>query len=173
MPTNKPRFTITMDESLFQQIEEFRFKHRYKNQTQAVLALIENGIDDLLQQSDEPKTPNLSSLTPEELQLVEDYRSMEPDGQAYIRQTVRIAKPMYSKTPVVVAVSESPPPDRESDPPPVLGVSVADLTPEEAARYNYEVDCYKQETLAAIVGNRQQLSSFDCFASDTDKSKTG
>lgn len=47
MPTDKPRFTITMDDDLYRRIEDFKFKHRYKNQTQAVLALIDMGIASL------------------------------------------------------------------------------------------------------------------------------
>lgn len=97
MPTSKPRFTITMDESLFQQIEEFRFNHRYKNQTQAVLALIEKGIDDLLQQSNicEERDPDI--LTPYERQLVEDYRSINEQGQEYVRQSLYMAKQTFKK----------------------------------------------------------------------------
>lgn len=97
MPTTKPRFTITMDEALFQQVEEFRFKHRYKNQTQAVLALIEKGINDLLQQVNSPETGGSGALTPDERQLLNDYRSMNKQGQEYIRQTMFMAKQTYKK----------------------------------------------------------------------------
>ena len=47
MPTNKPRFTITIEEDLFQRIEDFKYEYRYKNQTQAVLALIEMGLSEM------------------------------------------------------------------------------------------------------------------------------
>ena len=47
MPTDKPRFTITMDEELYRKIEDFKFQYRYKNQTQAVLALIDMGIESI------------------------------------------------------------------------------------------------------------------------------
>ena len=47
MPTDKPRFTITMDEELYRKIEDFKFQYRYKNQTQAVLALIDLGIESI------------------------------------------------------------------------------------------------------------------------------
>jgi hypothetical protein len=53
MPTDKPRFTITMDDDLLQRIDEFKFSNRYKNQTQAVIALIEKGIDTLALQDEE------------------------------------------------------------------------------------------------------------------------
>ena len=44
MPTDKPRFTITVDDDLYNQITEYRFSNRMKNQTQAVLSLIDKGL---------------------------------------------------------------------------------------------------------------------------------
>lgn len=43
MPTIKPRVTITMTEEQLNRIEDFRFSKRMKNQTQAILSLIEAG----------------------------------------------------------------------------------------------------------------------------------
>jgi hypothetical protein len=65
MPTEKPRFTITMDESLFNQIEEFKFNGRYKNQTKAVLALIEKGLSDY-EIANEKESPSMGEPTPED-----------------------------------------------------------------------------------------------------------
>ena len=47
MPTIKPRVTITMTEEQLQKIEDLRFKKRFKNQTQAILALIDAGFETL------------------------------------------------------------------------------------------------------------------------------
>ncbi len=47
MPTQKPRVTITVDEEQLNEIEDYRFKNRMKNQTQAILSLIEKGLDEL------------------------------------------------------------------------------------------------------------------------------
>ena len=44
MPTSKPRLTITLDETLQQAIENYQFSNRCKNQTQAILTLIEAGL---------------------------------------------------------------------------------------------------------------------------------
>jgi len=46
MPTNKPRFTITLDEELLERIENYRFENRCPNRTQAVLDLLHMGLDD-------------------------------------------------------------------------------------------------------------------------------
>ncbi len=45
MPTNKPRFTITFDEEMFQAIEDFRFERRFKTQSKAVTELIRLGLE--------------------------------------------------------------------------------------------------------------------------------
>lgn len=45
VPIEKPRVTITMTEEQLAQIEEYGFGNKIKNQTQAILSLIEKGID--------------------------------------------------------------------------------------------------------------------------------
>lgn len=45
MPTDKPRFTITIDEDLLKRLEDYRFEHRCRNRTQAVLELMRKGLD--------------------------------------------------------------------------------------------------------------------------------
>ena len=44
--TEKPRITITVDEQTLQQIEDFRFEHRYPNRSQAMVALLQIGIEE-------------------------------------------------------------------------------------------------------------------------------
>lgn len=47
MPTEKPRATITVSPEQLQQINNYRFKNKMKNQTQAILSLIESGLAEL------------------------------------------------------------------------------------------------------------------------------
>ena len=47
MPTEKPRVTITMSQEELKKIEDFRFNHKMKNQTQAILALVRAGFEEL------------------------------------------------------------------------------------------------------------------------------
>lgn len=47
MPTEKPRYTITMDEELLKQVDDFRFENRYATRTQATLELIRLGLEKL------------------------------------------------------------------------------------------------------------------------------
>lgn len=53
MPTNKPRYTITLDSELLQKIDDFRFENRFPNRTQATLELIRIGIATLEKEQDD------------------------------------------------------------------------------------------------------------------------
>ena len=55
MPTEKPRYTITLDEEMLKKIDDFRFENRYPNRTQATLALIRLGIEALEKEQEEKK----------------------------------------------------------------------------------------------------------------------
>lgn len=45
MATEKPRYSITMDEELFNAIEDFRFENRYQTRNLATLDLIRMGLE--------------------------------------------------------------------------------------------------------------------------------
>jgi len=47
MPTEKPRYTITLDEEMLRRIDDYRFENRFANRTQATLNLINIGMDAL------------------------------------------------------------------------------------------------------------------------------
>lgn len=44
MATNKPRYPISVDEELFQQIEDFRFGRRFQTRSEATVELIRLGL---------------------------------------------------------------------------------------------------------------------------------
>lgn len=47
MPTEKPRFTVIVDEELLKQIDDFRFENRYPSRSAATLELIRRGIQQI------------------------------------------------------------------------------------------------------------------------------
>ena len=47
MPTNKPRYTVIVDEELLKKIDDFRFENRYPSRSAATLELIRIGIEAL------------------------------------------------------------------------------------------------------------------------------
>ncbi|MDL2236325.1 hypothetical protein LJC56_00610 [Christensenellaceae bacterium OttesenSCG-928-K19] len=50
MPTEKPRYTITLDEEMLKKIDDFRFENRFANRTKATLELIRIGLDTIEKQ---------------------------------------------------------------------------------------------------------------------------
>jgi len=49
MATTKPRYTVSVDEELFQRIEDFRFEHRFQTRSEATVELIRLGLEALEQ----------------------------------------------------------------------------------------------------------------------------
>lgn len=47
MPTEKPRYTIIVDEELLKKIDDFRFENRYPSRSSATLELIRLGMEAL------------------------------------------------------------------------------------------------------------------------------
>lgn len=47
MATEKPRFTITMEESLLDAVDDFKFENRIKNQSKAIVELVKLGLEEL------------------------------------------------------------------------------------------------------------------------------
>lgn len=47
MATDRPRYTISVDNELFQQIENFRFEYRYQTRSEATAELIRLGLQQL------------------------------------------------------------------------------------------------------------------------------
>jgi hypothetical protein len=47
MPTEKPRYTIIVDDELLKKIDDFRFENRYPSRSAATLELIRLGMESL------------------------------------------------------------------------------------------------------------------------------
>lgn len=53
MATKRPRYTVSVDEEMFQKIEDFRFRHRYQTRSEATVELIRLGLEALKRQEEE------------------------------------------------------------------------------------------------------------------------
>lgn len=78
MPTKKPRITITMSEEQLKNIEKYQHTNKIKNQTQAILSLINAGFKEL-------GSSNIDYINyhDDELifDLVEKYTELDPHGK--------------------------------------------------------------------------------------------
>ena len=52
MATDKPRYSITLDEELFKEVEDFRFERRYQTRNQATVELIRIGLAEIKKQQE-------------------------------------------------------------------------------------------------------------------------
>lgn len=91
MATDKPRFSITLDPEMLEDVLKYKEDNRLSTQSKAIQHLIEIGVRDAQQNVPAPAP----ALSPDEAQLVEDYRSLNKDGREYIRQTMAMAKRSY------------------------------------------------------------------------------
>ena len=57
MPTEKPRFTITVSDELNSAIEDYQHRARTKNKTQAVVELMEIGMERISKEINNKKSP--------------------------------------------------------------------------------------------------------------------
>ena len=45
MSTNRPRYTVSVDDDLFSKIEDFRFENRFQTRAEATVELIRLGLE--------------------------------------------------------------------------------------------------------------------------------
>lgn len=58
MATNKPRLLVTVDEEMFEMIDDFQHRNHYPNRSMAMEALLHAGLQVLKEQNDPtPKKP--------------------------------------------------------------------------------------------------------------------
>lgn len=55
MATNKPRYTVSVDDEMFNAIENFRFKNRFQTRSEATVELIRLGLEQLEKEQAEAK----------------------------------------------------------------------------------------------------------------------
>lgn len=53
MATDKPRYTVSVDNDLFQKIEDFRFERRFQTRSEATVELIRLGLESLKKEQKE------------------------------------------------------------------------------------------------------------------------
>lgn len=80
MPTTKPRVTFTISPEKLSEVENFQFGNKIKNQTQAILTLIEKGLSDF-----ESGIKNAPSISDEAMKIARDYDNLDGHGKSIVR----------------------------------------------------------------------------------------
>ncbi len=95
MSTNRPRYTVSVDNELLREIEDFQYENRYKTRSSATVELIRLGIRWLLD-----GRPDLAqSLADDDHTLIEAYRALNDEGKEKAREYIADLKgnPRYKK----------------------------------------------------------------------------
>lgn len=58
MATNRPRYTVSVDEELFKRIEDFRFEKRFQTRSEATVELIRLGLEALKKEAEKAENQN-------------------------------------------------------------------------------------------------------------------
>ena len=53
MATNKPRYTVSVDDEMFKAIEDFRFENRFQTRSEATVELIRLGLEQIKKEQQE------------------------------------------------------------------------------------------------------------------------
>ena len=118
MATDKPRFSITVSEELYNSINEYQHEHRIQTQTKAIVELLKIGIEHILSDSEsvsetvtehkvEPYVQFFESLTPQDqqklLEVLQPYKELDLEDRAEVRGELRgtmnqmLKAPKYSQ----------------------------------------------------------------------------
>lgn len=86
MPTNKPRFMVTVSDELHQQIDNYRFENRCRSQTEAVIQLMERGLavlqgDSAGNEATKKEPTLLGELTEKERAFLNSFASLNPTNR--------------------------------------------------------------------------------------------
>lgn len=83
MPTEKPRVTFTISRERLSELEAYQHDNKIKNQTQAILSLIEKGLSDF-----EPAVKKTPSLSDEAVKVARDYQGLDRWGRQVVRSVI-------------------------------------------------------------------------------------
>lgn len=80
MPTEKPRVTFTIKQEMLDKVDEFRYATKAKNQSQAILSLLEKGLEEA-----EQKTKKAPLYSSEAMDIARRYSDLDIYGKDTIR----------------------------------------------------------------------------------------
>lgn len=88
MATDKPRFSLTMDDSLLEMVENYQIKHGYSTKSRAIQALVKAGLDDM-HQEERKKTKKSPSLEDGDEEILNMYHRLDSEDKLIIKGEMR------------------------------------------------------------------------------------
>ena len=81
MPTDKPRFTVTIPDDMMKEIDDYRFKNRCRSQSQAINELLKKGFDVLFSKGQNAERPAEAGGPSDESRFMELYSRLDAEGR--------------------------------------------------------------------------------------------
>ena len=113
MPTDKPRVTFAIDEEKLAKLESYRYDNKIKNQTQAILSLIDKGLSLVESEESEHKksSPSTAEAAPGDeyisleesnrllvaLGLIKEGQDLSDDDLAFLEHIIGLLEAWFSK----------------------------------------------------------------------------
>lgn len=87
MPTDKPRFMVTVSPDVYRQIDEYRFFYKFRSQSQAINELIERGLNSLKSMDESERT---IAIDPEVSYVATHYNALDQHGRVAVRNILDV-----------------------------------------------------------------------------------
>ena len=84
MATEKPRFSITIEPRMLEQVEEFQYENKMKSQSRAIIELVRRGLAEMDPNDESGKVVELPPSSAA-LQLAKDFEKLDSHGKAVLR----------------------------------------------------------------------------------------
>ena len=92
MGTDRPRFSVTMSEEMYDKINQYQHENRFSTQTKAISKLLEIGLKSIQEELNPPikaeKTAP-SELSEEAQQVAQDYSQLDQPGKNVVRVVIQ------------------------------------------------------------------------------------
>lgn len=99
MPTQKPQYTIILDDELLKKVDDFQFNNRYRSRSSATVELIKIAMDTF--EGKEPKEPQKKepALSEQEENLIALYRQLDERRQEELLDYANYKRAQNKTTP--------------------------------------------------------------------------
>lgn len=88
MATDKPRFTITIDEETLERVSDYKKRRNISTQSKAIASLVQMALTDLEAEGVLPKRKIASSLSDEAIEVAYAYDRADEKSKGLVRYTL-------------------------------------------------------------------------------------
>lgn len=99
MATENQRYTVSVDDELFQEIENYRFKNRFQTRSKATVDLIRYALEHLKKETTKEPQKKEPALSEQEENLLALYRQLDEKRQEEVMEFADFKRAKNKNTP--------------------------------------------------------------------------